>query len=109
MATAVAASAMGLAAADSHKPGSAPNPSPEFNNAADLQSDLNTVMKSIQYQVEQWQTATLDLGTNFTTFFHGGSFVNKHYIEFNTTSISRSEAWLEQYINIKLINHAWWM
>ena len=35
--------------------------------------------------------------------------VNPHTVEFNTTSTSRAAAWFQEYITIKLINHAWWL
>ena len=101
---------MGMGAAF-EKAHSSPGDSQEsqFNDAADLQDDLGKVVANIQETIEQWQVATLSYGTNFSQIFHGGGMINQQDIEFNTTATGQAAAWLEQYITVKLINHAWWM
>ena len=80
----------------------------DFINSADLSNELNSVLGSLQYTVEQWHIATLSQGTNFTTIAHGGAFADPSIVEFNTKNTSAAAAWLQQYITVKMINHAWW-
>ena len=100
---------MGLAAMSEHGQESGHDVgSKPYNDAAQLTKDLNAVITSLQSQVAQWQVSTIIEGTNITKLFYGGGMIEQQYFEFNTLTMGKAEWWLQQYILVKLINHAWW-